>query len=168
MKLDEILQLTHLPVKWLTDHTAIFEFNDTLFGIVLDTEQIELPTRTISVINILFGVVVDIHGPISADNINTTPTGFGKTRTIMTTVGYACRNNTIIQNYNIIIVAATDQVREKRIGIYSLVMLELSKYFPVHKHSYRAHPNGAILVVQSKIELTQDEIEYIGSNILNK
>jgi hypothetical protein len=168
MRLDEILQLVHLPYKWLNDHTATFEFNDKLFGIVLDTDQIELPTRELSFVNILFGIVIDPSKPITHENISTEITGFGKARTVMTTVGYACKDNNIIRNYDIMVVAAADQLKQKRIGMYCMAIFELSRYFKEHCYSYRAHPKGAILVVQSKVELTQDEIEYIGTNMLDK
>lgn len=168
MRLDEILQLIHLPYKWLDDYTATFVFNDKLFGIVLDTNQITLPTRTLSFVNVLFGVVVDPNKPITHENINTDVTGFGKARTVMTTVGYACRDNKVIRNYELIVVAAADQLKQKRVGMYVMTIFELSRYFKEYQFEYRAHPNGAILIVQSKVELTQPEIEYIGEYYLDK
>lgn len=168
MLLQEIINAPPLPYKWISNNTGSFEFNEKLFGIVLEHIIIELPKRKISVVNISFGVVIDPTKPISASNIDRKLTGFGKPRTIMSTVADACIHNPYIKQHDIFIVAASEQVSQ-RIGMYTLALSELATNLPEYKFSYRAHtPNGTTLVVESKIELSQEEVEYIGQELLEK
>jgi hypothetical protein len=123
----------------------------------------------VSVVNISFGLVIDPDQPISSTNIDRTLTKFGNPRTILATVGNACVNNPHIQQYDIIIVAASDQVKEKRIGVYTLAISELSTHLKQYQYSYRAHtPNNSILVVTSRIKLSQEEVDFISTEILHK
>jgi hypothetical protein len=169
MLLREILDLHPLPYKWLSPTVGSFEFNGKLFGIVLEEYQLTLQTREVSTVNISFGIVMDVTQPISSTNINRELTGFGQPRTIMTTVANACVDNPELLKNDILIVAASDQVKQKRIGVYTLAISELATRLRQYQYSYRAHtPSGSILVVTSKVELTQDEVEFIGKEVLGK
>src|SRR5574343_62550 len=124
MLLQEILDVEYLPVKWITNSTGTFSFMDKQFGIIIESIEIDIQTRYITVCNISFGVVIDITKPITHNNINRELTNFGKPRTVMATVGRACVSNPHIQDFDIILVAAADQVKQKRIGIYTLAISE--------------------------------------------
>lgn len=169
MLLQEILDVDYLPVDWISPNIGTFNFNDHLFGIVLESININLPNRIVKVVNISFGIVIDNTKPINSDNIDRTITNFGKPRTILATVGRACVSTPFLQQHDIIIVGASDQVKNKRFGIYGLAIAEMSRHLPEYKYSYKAHtPNGTILIVESRIELTQSEIDYVGTTFLNK
>lgn len=169
MFLEEIVNATPLVYKWISRDVASFEMDEALYGIILESNSIQLPERTISIVNITFGQVIDTNKKISSTNINRSLTGAGKPRTVMSTVAKACLENDFIKQHDMFVVAASDQVKEKRIGIYGLVLTLLSNYLKEYKYSYRAHtPNNSILVVDSKIKLTQDEVEFIGTQILGK
>lgn len=169
MLIREILNLYPLPYKWLSPTIGTFEFNNTLFGIVLEEYELPLTNRRLRTVNISFGVVIDPTKPISATNINRELTNFGQPRTVMTTVANACVENPHIHSYDVLIVAASDQVKQKRIGVYVLAIGELATRLPEYMHDYRAHtPNGSVLVVKSKVELTQEEVEFVGKEILLK
>ncbi|MCK9369678.1 hypothetical protein M0R04_07200 [Candidatus Dojkabacteria bacterium] len=169
MLLSEILNITHLPYKWISNTIGTFEFNNHQFGIVLEDYHVQLPTHIISIVNISFGLVIDSNEPISPTNIDRALTKFGNPRTILATVGNACVNNPHLQQYDIIMVAASDQVKEKRIGVYVMAINELITHLKQYQYSYRAHtPNNSILVVTSKIKLSQDEIDFISTEVLHK
>lgn len=169
MKLYEILNIEHLPYEWLTPTTGKFILNETVFGIVLEEMTLRLPSRDLSVVNITFGPVVDMSKPISERNIDRNLTNFGKPRTVMSTVANACVNNPQLKQNDIIIVAASDQVKEKRIGIYTLAISELATRLAEYKYSYRATTREkSILVVDSKVELTDDEVQFVATKVLEK
>ncbi len=168
MLLSEILDITQLPFKWLSNTIGTFEFNNHQFGIVFEEFAFPLPRRKVSVVNISVGIVIDNTQPISQSNIDQTLTNFGNPRTILATVGNACVNNPHIQQYDIIVVAAFDQVKEKRISLHTLTISELLTHLKQYKRGYRAHtPNNSILVVTSKIKLSQDEVNFISTEILH-
>lgn len=170
MLINEILNLQPQPYKWTSASTCEFSIGAIPFGIVLETYPIMLPTRrSISVVNISFGRVIDTSLPVSADNIDRTLTNFGQPRTVMATVASACVNNPTIRTHDMFIVAASDQVKQKRIGVYTLAISELTSQLTEYQHSYTATTsNGSLLVVTSKIELTQEEIDFISTEILHK
>jgi len=170
MLLQEIINAPPLPYKWLTTNTCSFVFNNTSFGIVLEPMMLTLVGgKQISVVNISFGVVKDINQPISPKNLNLNLTGFGSPRTVMSTVAAACTDNKTMRTYDMFVVAASEQVT-RRVGMYTLAISQLdTNLHDLYKFSYRAHtPNGTTLIVSSKIELSQEEIEYVGKEILGK
>ena len=169
MLLREILNLNPLHYKWISPTIGSFEFNNHLFGIVIEESDMELPTRIVSVANISFGVVINTSLPISMTNLDRQPTNFGQPRTVIATVAEACINNPDLSKNDMFVVAASDQVKHKRIGIYALAIMDLTSKLPLYKYSYRASTtSGSILVVTSKIQLSQDETNYIGTELLGK
>jgi hypothetical protein len=169
MLLQEILNVEYLPVTWLSDTIGTFDFNDKQFGIIFQEYDITLKPRILDVVNISFGLVIDTSKPISATNIDRTLTKFGKPRTILATVGHACVDNPKIKAYDLIVIAASDQAKEKRFGVYGLAINELITKLPEYKNVYHANTaNGTILTVISRITLTQAESDYIGKEILGK
>lgn len=168
MMLTEIINVPPLPYRWVSSEVGTFEYAERPFGIVLESFNLVLQHRQVSVVNISFGVIVDPTQPITASNIDRKLTGFGKPRTIMSTVAEACVNNPHVKSHDMFIVAASEQVTQ-RVGLYTLALSDLSTRLPEYKFSYRAHtPTNATLVIQSKVELTQEEIEYVGTEVLGK
>lgn len=169
MLINEILNVDPLPYRWITPTTGIFELDGVPFGIVLESYTLRLPARSVSVVNISFGVMRDVSVGVTPQNIDRTLTNFGKPRTVMATVAVACIDNPTVKQHDIIIVAASDQVKEKRIGVYTLAINELASKMPEYKFSYRAHtPTGSILVVESHVELNQDEVQFVATEVLGK
>lgn len=169
MFINEILNVDPLPYRWVTPTSGVFDLEGIPFGIVLESYNLQLPERAISVVNISFGVVRDTNAGVTPHNIDRTLTNFEKPRTVMATVAAACTDNPTVKQHDIIIVAASDQVKQKRIGVYTLAISELASKMPEYKFSYRAHtPTGAILVVESRLELTQGEVQFIATEVLGK
>lgn len=169
MLINEILNVEPLPHRWITPTSGVFDLEGTPFGIVLESYNLQLPERAIGVVNISFGIIRDTNLDVTPQNIDRTLTNFGKPRTVMATVAAACTNNPTVKQHDIIIVAASDQVKEKRIGVYTLAISELASKMPEYEFSYRAHtPSGSILVVESRVELTQDEVQFVATEVLGK
>lgn len=169
MLLCEILNIEYLPVEWIQPDVGEFFVDDVKYGIIFENLNIRLPTRTVIVVNISFGNIIDNNQPISSSNINRGIKHTGKPRTVLSTVGNACAHNSYIKNFDMIVVAASDQVKEKRIGIYTLALSELLTLLPEYQYDYTAKtPNGSLLAIQSRVQLTQQETNYIGKQILMK
>lgn len=169
MLINEILNVEPLPYRWISPTAGVFDLEGVPFGIILENYDLRLPARSVSVVNISFGVLQDTNLGVTPQNIDRTLTNFGKPRTVMATVAAACVDNHVVKQHDIIIVAASDQVKEKRIGVYTLVISELASKMPEYKFSYRAHTqSGSILVVESRVELTQDEVQFIATDVLGK
>ena len=169
MLINEILNVEPLPYRWITATTGVFDLEGIPFGIILESYNLQLPARAVGVVNISFGVLRDTNAGVTAHNIDRTLTNFGKPRTVMATVATACIDSPTVKQHDIIIVAASDQVKQKRIGVYTLAISELASKMPEYKFSYRAHtPTGSILVVESRVELTQDEVQFVATEVLGK
>ena len=168
MRLDEILNLQPLPYKWISPMVGTFEFNDKLFGIVIEPQQFRLPGKVIIMANIVFGIVIDINQPISVDNLDITITNFGRPRTVMATVAEACIHNSSLLQFDMILVGATSEI-DKREGVYILAVNEIGRKLPQYSQTYRiTTPMGARIIILSKMIITPEEESFIGNEYLEK
>jgi hypothetical protein len=160
--LKEILDMVALPFKWIDNERAIFRFNDAKFGIHAEYQTLKLSTRQISIVNISFGKIKSKNFQ-GADDLDTSLTNFGKPRTFLSTVAEACLANNEILDCDIISLAAADQVKNKRILLYSLAGSEIKNKRPEFrgKDINIKAPNGTIAFLLSKIEFTPEEQELI-------
>ena len=162
MLLKEIVGVDPLPYEWLTNTIGQFTFNNRLFGIVIEVVPVDLITRKIQVANIAFGLVHDTSQSISAANIDRSPTGFGNPLTVYSTVASACINNISLRSYDVLMLGATDAVRDKRANHYLRAVTETAWAIPEFKDTIRLKAqNGNIAVVLSKTEFTDEEKQTI-------
>lgn len=159
--LKEILNMTALPFKWIDSQRCIFNFDNKKFGIFADYQSLKLNTREISIVNISFGIFDKKF--LSDNDLDTSLTNFGKPRTILSTVAEACIQNSELINNDIISLAASDQVKNKRILLYSLAGSEIKQKYPEFKQKdiNIKTENGTLAFLLCRIEFTKEEQDLI-------
>lgn len=164
--LREILNMTPLPVKWQSNTQARFVMSDETYGILLEVQELTLPSRKIDICNVSFGRLKDDKKDVSEDNLDRSLTNKGQTRTVLSTVANACVANNTVLNSDIVVLAGADQAREKRANIYLLGISELSNAIKSQfKHTLRFKLGNAQVVALSKIDFDDEELNFITSNL---
>lgn len=172
MLLYEILGVPPLEFKWISNTQGVFYFQNKKFGILLDEHTIRIPVtgRNISVVNIEFGLLIYPEREIEPNNIDKSLTNIGNPRRILSTVSAALVTNNHLKTNDIIVLAAADQVKKKRMAIYSLAYSEINHSFREYKHYYQPRlRSGSEILILSKTEFTEAELEFLGSkDVLDK
>lgn len=162
----EILDMVALPYEWLDDERCVFEFNGKKFGIFAEYLELKLSPNVFDIVNILFGTYEKEFN--ENEDLNLDLTNFGKPRTILSTVSEACIANRKIINSDIICLAASDQVKNKRSIIYSLALSEIRTKVKEFNHANDIElktDDGANIVLLSKVEFSNEEKEYISKEL---
>ena len=70
MLLIEIVNVPPIPYKWTTKNTCVFEYNNNLFGLLIEDPGILTVDYTeIRIGNILFGIIENTDKPYEQSNI---------------------------------------------------------------------------------------------------
>lgn len=86
--------------------------------------SLDINNKKYNIANISFGIIKNENFKTEND-LDTSITNFDKPRIILSTVAEACISNKKLISNHLISLAASDQVKEKRLNIYSLALAEI-------------------------------------------
>lgn len=156
------------PYKWLSKERCIFEFENKKFGIFVSYIPIELKNgREFTVANISFSVIQ--NEKFNEEDLNTQLTGIGKPRTVFSTVAEACIANKKILKTDVICLAGSDNLANKRSLLYSVALAEIRskvKEFDDALDIKAKTSNGTLITMLSKIEFTHEEKEQLKDTLM--
>lgn len=160
MILREILGLQPLDFKWLTPNVrATFNDGKRTIGVLIDELSLDLPSRTLSLVNVSFGTI-DGKTFQSEDDLDTSLTGTGAARTVFATVAAICKASKTLQDADLICLGGADEHRERRAVLYSIAWSEVKQHLPKFqdvKPQRITTATGAILLVLSSVQLDLEE-----------
>lgn len=165
--LKEILNMTALPFNWLDDKRCQFTIQNKQIGIFIEFVDINLTTRHVSCANVVFGEIINDKFE-DETSLSLTLTGLGKPRTVFSTVAEACIANINIINSDIICIASTDDVKETRNLLYSLMFSEIKEKIIKFKNAKIINmmsETGNYLVLLTNLDFSREEITLINSQL---
>jgi hypothetical protein len=166
MILQEILGLQPYPFKIEVDGATFTDSASNKIGVVFEDNELTLPDRTLSVVNVSFGIL-KTHQKNIAVNLDTSLTNAGDARKIFSTVGAIVEANNLLKNADIVVLAGADAFKERRAKIYMIAFLEIrdKKLQRFYKAEQIRTSNGTIALVAQSVELTDEERKFIADNL---
>lgn len=164
MILREILGLHPFEFKWVENGIrAVFNDGIQNLGVLIDDLSLDLESRSLSVVNVSFGV---IKGETfqDEDDLNTTLTASHSARKVFSTVAAICKESSILQNANIICLGGGDEHKDRRSVLYSIAWNEINHSIPKFKGIKPVKlktDSDSILLIMSSVELSKDETEKV-------
>lgn len=166
MLLKELLDMIPLPYEWIDNIRCKFSLENKTYGIYLDDLELKLADRSLSVANISFGTFKESFK--NSNDLDTSLTNNQQPRKILSTVASALSNNKTLYQYDILVLASSDQVKNKRLMLYSLAVQEIKNSNEKLKDCEIIElisSNGSKLIVLSKIKLDELEQKEILDNL---
>lgn len=168
MLLKEIANLAPYPWKTSGDGAEFHDKAGNRIGVIFEFFDLDLPTRIIEVVNIAFGTLKPDHKNTPA-NIDQALTNAGDIRKVISTVGEIIVANKKIQtSTDCIVLAGSDEAKERRQQIYAIATQDIINKLPRFKdRQYQkiTFANGTMGIVSLALDLTADEIEHIKTHL---
>ena len=159
--LKEILGFPPAPFEWLDVQRCVFNIDEQQYGIFVESFTIDKKYNTV---NISFGRLSNAASFHSPSDLDTTLSGTGRPRFVLSTVSAACLENTEVQHADIICLAASDEHSAKRGVVYSIAASEIRQFTPgFHGTELRTvkTENGAILTLMIKRTISPEDVVTI-------
>ncbi len=149
------------------DTAEFTDAKDNRIGVIFEFIDLNLPDRVIEVCNVAFGVL-NPEESITMKTINQSLTGANDLRKVISTVGEIVVSNTRAQATDVIVLAGADDAKERRQQIYAIAALDILNKMPRFKRPNKfkiANGDGAVGIFSPALDLTPEEIEFIGTNL---
>jgi len=127
IRIKTILGMPPSPFEWLDDNRCVFKIEDDTYGIFVHSFVVEDNYNTV---NISFGRISSIQQFYTSNDLDTTLSGTGRPKFILSTVGAACLVNPKIKVADVICLAASDEHSAKQGIVYSIVASEIRQFVP--------------------------------------
>lgn len=159
--LKEILGMPPASFEWLDVARCIFKIEDQQYGIFVESFTID---NRYNAVNISFGrlsAAEQFHKP---SDIDTTLSGTGRPRFVLSTVSAACLENVEVMGADIVCLAASDEHSAKRGVVYSIAASELRQFVPGFRgaelHTVRTS-KGSVLTLLVKRTIPPEDVVMI-------
>lgn len=159
--LKEMLGFPPAPFEWLDVQRCVFSIEEQQYGIFVESFTLDHKYNTV---NISFGRILNegqFRGP---SDLDTTLSGTGRPRFVLSTVSAACLENTEVQHADIICLAASDEHSVKRGIVYSIAASEIRQFVPgfhgTELHTVKTE-SGSILTLLVKRTISPDDVVTI-------
>ena len=156
-----------LSFEWLDDSHARFSCGSLYYGILIENKTLLIGGRDLKISNVVFGVLESSNGIFQSEDLSLKATNAGNIREILATVARAVTKNKYVLNRDLILLAAGDELKEKRFHVYSLAAADIIGEIPEFSEVYPVIAGGGSkLIGISKIKFSEEELILLGQ-ILN-
>ncbi len=158
--LKEIANLEPYPYKSSGNGAEFVDKAGNRIGVVFEYVDLDLPTRTIEVLNVCFGVLQPGQKN-DATTIDQSLTNAGDIRRVISTVGEIIVANRRVQDQvDCIVLAGADEAKERRQQIYAIATQDIINKLPRfkdRKFGKITFSSGAVGIYSLATDLTAEE-----------